>query len=181
MRLTLASLLAASGAVALLATSFCYCAPPPAFPAPKPPANVEYSAFRTAPISVALVFGRAPGCIDAPLDLITDVAEQASKHGVDPKIAAALIAVESGCDSFAISNRGAVGLTQVMPRIWNSEYDFTQVNLLNPRENVEVGMSILGQSIFSYGVIEGLHRYNGLGKGGDPVYVEKILKLAGRR
>lgn len=172
--------------VALVLASVCYCAPPPPpFPAPKPPANaMEYSVFRTAPISVAMVFGRATGCarcMDASFDLVSEVADQATAHGVDPRIAAALIAVESGCDSFAVSNRGAIGLAQVMPRIWNGRFDFTKTNLFNRHENLRVGMTILGESIFQYGVVDGLHRYNGLGAGGDAQYVEKILKLAGRK
>lgn len=153
---------------------------------PKPPADaLQYSVFRTAPIAVAMVFGRATGCADASVELVNEVAEQASRQGIDPRLAAATVAVESGCNGMAISSRGAIGYMQVMPKIWNTKYDCTKTyNLLNRHDNIQVGTSILAENIQKFGVTEGVRRYQGTGTDCptcDGAYTDKILRLAGRR
>lgn len=154
--------------------------------APIPPTFAyEYSLYRTAPIEVAKVFGRSTGCANTDAEFITEVGNTAVHNGLDPRIAAATIAVESGCNDFAISSRGAVGLMQIHISSWKSKYDFGgKVNLLNRHDNVKVGTEILSKLVQQYGVVEGLHRYNGLGEGCetcDPGYAAKILSLAGRK
>lgn len=136
-----------------------------------------------AALEVARVFGRSQGCDTADSKLITAIATESVKDEVDPRILAATVAVESACDPMAISKSGAVGLTQVMPRIWKTKFDFTQVNLLNPSDNLHAGATILSDLIKHYGVNNGVRRYNGLGVGCDScdgAYVSKILVLTGR-
>jgi soluble lytic murein transglycosylase-like protein len=139
----------------------------------------------TSPIEVARIFGRAQGCSEASPDLIQLVARESVGAGVDPRIFAALIAVESGCNQYAISNRGAIGYTQVLPRVWRTKYDFSnQYNLLNAKDNIHVGATILADLVQNYGLREGVRRYNGLGVDCatcDANYTAKILNLAGRR
>ena len=150
---------------------------------PKAP-KITYSESHNAPLEVAKVFGRASGCQDADPELIEDVARLSRRAGLDPKIAAALIAVESGCNPLAISNRGAVGLTQVRPIVWKDKYDFSRTNLLNSGENMQVGFEILAELIQQYGTYEGVRRYQGLGIGCetcDGQYTEKIFRLAGKK
>jgi hypothetical protein len=153
---------------------------------PAPPAMAySYSVFRTAPLDVAKVFGRSPGCADADADLIGAVARASIESGLDPSIAAATVGVESGCNQFAVSSRGAIGIMQIMVRTWNGKYDFAgTVNLFNRDDNLRVGTQIEAALISEYGVAEGIHRYNGLGidcAGCDPGYTSKILSLAGRK
>jgi soluble lytic murein transglycosylase-like protein len=147
--------------------------------------RLTYSVMRTAPLDVALVFGRAPGCSDAGPEVINAVAFAAVKAGIEPKVFAALVAVESGCNQYAISPRGAIGYTQVMPRVWKESYDFAdRYNLLNQQDNLHVGATIAADLIYKHGVYEGLHRYNGLGDGCstcDAGYTGKIIALSGRR
>src|SRR5260370_12374039 len=152
---------------------------------PKPPAMAyQFSQFRTGPLEVAKVFGRSRGCENASPDLIMTVSEQAVNNGIDPRIAAAAVAIESACNQFAVSSRGAIGYTQVTPKTWNKTYDFTQsYNLFNLHDNVQVGISILASLIHTYGEKEGVRRYQGLGIGCetcDGAYTEKILSLARR-
>jgi hypothetical protein len=152
---------------------------------PQPPAKAfAYSIFRTAPLEVAKVFGRTQGCADADAELIESTARAAIDAGLDPAILAATIGVESGCNPFAISGRGAVGLTQVVPHIWKETYNFELTyNLLNPKDNLHVGAAILSNLINQYGVLNGLHRYNGLGQdcpSCDAGYADKITRLVGR-
>lgn len=145
------------------------------------PTNKQFDAA----LDVAGVFGRSQGCTKASPKLITDIAEESIKDNLDPKILAATVAVESACDPMAVSRRGALGLTQVMPKIWSSKFDFEHsVNLLNPQDNLHAGATILSELIKQYGVSEGIRRYQGLGEDCptcDNAYVPKILTLAGGR
>jgi hypothetical protein len=143
-----------------------------------------YSVYVTAPLEVAKVFGRVPSCADADAELINTVALASINHRLDAAIAAATMATESGCNQFAVSSRGAIGLMQVMPRIWKDKYDFAgRVNLLNKADNTEVGVGILAGLVSEFGTAEGLRRYNGVGVGCDTCdggYTSRILALARR-
>jgi hypothetical protein len=151
---------------------------------PVPP-KLEYSIFRTGGLEVAKVFGRTQGCYEADAELIEEVNSAATRTGLDPKIVAATVAVESGCNQLAISSRGAVGLMQIRPAIWCEKYDCTKTyNFLNRHDNVQVGVFILSDLVNQYGIQEGVRRYQGIGRGCetcDDLYAEKILKLAGRK
>lgn len=153
---------------------------------PHPPAIAfEYSIFRTAPLEVAKVFGRTPGCADAPPELINETAQAAVDANLDPATFAATAGVESSCNPLAVSSRGAVGMMQIVPKIWIAKYDFAgKINLFNRTDNLRVGAQIEASLIAQYGVEGGIRRYNGLGTGCetcDSGYVTKILTLAGRR
>ena len=144
--------------------------------------RLEPTILRTAPLEIAKVFGRAAGCQYASPELIFATSEAALRTGLDPKIAAATVAVESGCNPYAVSNRGAIGLMQVRAISWKDKYDFAQkINLLNTRDNLQVGTEILSGLIRQWGQTEGIRRYQGTGSGGDEFYVSKILSLAGRK
>ncbi len=147
--------------------------------------KIEYTDLRTGPLEVAKVFGRSAGCSDADAELIEITNIAAIRAGLDPRLVAATIAVESNCNNFAVSSRGALGLMQIMPKIWKDKYDFqSKYNLLNLYDNVQVGSEILSGLVQQYGVTEGIKRYQGLGIGCetcDGQYTEKILRLAGRK
>lgn len=150
---------------------------------PKPPMNaLEYSIFRTGPFEVAKVFGRSQACMNADFDLIQFTSDAAATAGLDPRIAASIIATESGCNQFAVSSRGALGLMQVMANTWKSRFDFGgDINLLNRKDNIKVGVTILADLVRNYGVLEGTRRYNGLGvlsADYDASYTNKVLTLA---
>lgn len=154
--------------------------------APRPPAQAyQYSIQRTGPFEVAKIFGRSVGCQQADVDLIQDTTKAALDVGLDPRIIASIVAVESGCNQFAVSGRGAIGLMQIMVPIWKDKYDFTgPINLLNQRDNLKVGSEILANLVMMYGLEEGIHRYNGLGvncPSCDTGYASKILSLSGRK
>ena len=144
-----------------------------------------YSIFRTAPLEVAKVFGRTPGCADADADMIEATAHAAIQAGLDPAIAAATVGVESACNQFAVSSKGAVGYFQVMAKTWKDKFDFAgDVNLFNRASNLAVGAKIEAELIQQFGVEGGLRHYNGMGVGCDSCdagYTSKILNLAGRR
>jgi len=152
---------------------------------PPAPTPVLLTKEFTAALDVARVFGRSTGCAEADPKLIVTVADEAVKADVDPRVLAATIAVESACNQYATSSKGAIGLAQIMPKIWKGSYDFEkQYNLLNPQDNIHVGASILGALVKQYGVSNGLRRYNGLGVDCDACdagYTDKIAALAAKR
>jgi soluble lytic murein transglycosylase-like protein len=61
------------------------------------------------------------------------------KHGMDWKLVAAVMAVESNYNPNAISIKGAVGLMQLMPRTARL-YRVGYQDLFNPRMNIEAGV-----------------------------------------
>lgn len=123
-----------------------------------------YSRLRYAPIEVALVLGRHPACSQsATPELVQAIATEALRSEIPPRIFSALVAVESSCNQYAVSGRGAIGYTQVMPKIWKNNYDLEKYNLFKPEDNLHVGAQILKGLIARYGIHEALRRYQGLG------------------
>jgi hypothetical protein len=81
------------------------------------------------------------------LDLI--VQDAAERHNLDPELVKAVISTESGWNPRAISNKGAVGLMQLIP---GTAQRFGVGNAFDPVQNVEGGTMYL-KSL--------LDRYNG--------------------
>ena len=137
--------------------------------------------YETALFEASRIYGRA-GCGDESLAVMT--AKHAVSSGVPARLIAAQVAVESECNPLAVSNRGAVGLTQVVPKVWSKQYDFTKINLLNPEDNMTVYTSIVRELIKKYGVHGALARYYGSGDDGIGLtgagYAERVLQLTGR-
>jgi soluble lytic murein transglycosylase-like protein len=61
------------------------------------------------------------------------------KHGMDWKLVAAVMAIESNYNPRAISPKGAIGLMQLMPRT-AALYRVTSKELFNPKKNIEAGV-----------------------------------------
>jgi len=95
-------------------------------------------------------------------------------YGVSPAVLAALVFVESSCNPNAVSGRKSVGLTQVNPLVWK----YTKSQLMDPERNLRIGAQILASYTHKHGLVEGLHRYNGLGNHTNS-YAEKVLTAAG--
>lgn len=105
---------------------------------------------------------------DVPLeeelqDYIFDICEE---YGVDPELIVSMIFHESNFDSAVIGENDSgysYGLMQIMPR-WN--YDRMEklgcLDLLNPYQNVRVGVDLLAEYIQKgYGIEWALMAYNG--------------------
>ena len=99
---------------------------------------------------------------------------ECSKAPVTPELLTALIVVESSANHVAVSNKGAVGLTQVMPHIWQ----YQKRELFDPYKNIEVGSKILKYYIDKHGVEGGLSSYNSGNKRSSLRYARYILKVA---
>jgi soluble lytic murein transglycosylase-like protein len=143
--------------------------------------EVHTTEFQRAFFEASKVYGKA-GCGDQAL------AEMTARHAIDtglpPQLIAAMAVIESYCNPQAISNRGAVGLTQVVPKIWGKQFDFSKINLFNTEDNMTVGTSILSKLVKEHGIRNGLARYYGTGADdiglGGAGYANKILQLTGK-
>jgi len=121
-------------------------------------------------------------------DLAEDIFDIASETGIEPKTAFGLVKTESSFNSRAVSNVGALGLTQVMPRTARWLRPGTRPHELYDRQtNMRLGFRYLGQLIDRYrgDVRLALTAYNRgpgtvdrvLKRGGDPDngYADKVL------
>lgn len=87
-----------------------------------------------------------------PVDHADAIQESATRHGVDPLLACAVISCESSWDEDAVSSAGAVGLMQVMPDTARSLVAMGLVDgaaydpaaLTDPATNIEFGCAYLG-------------------------------------
>ena len=126
-------------------------------------------AFKQAVRAVSQVYHRT-GCRKGFADLTARVALDT---GVSPRLLAALVFVESGCNPNAKDGLGSIGLTQVNSKVWGKK------NLRDPETNLRVGARILANYIRRFGLVEGLHHYNGYSDVHEHVYVNKVLTAAG--
>jgi soluble lytic murein transglycosylase-like protein len=71
----------------------------------------------------------------------------ANRVGVSPRLAHALVRVESNYDLLAVSHRGAMGLTQIMPAVARS---YAVRDPYDPEQNLEAGMRHLRRLLAKY-------------------------------
>ena len=87
-------------------------------------------------------------------DIVDDAA---SRHGVDPDLVHAVIAVESGYRASAQSPAGAQGLMQLMP---GTQRDLGVSDAFDPRQNVDAGVAYLRRLTDEFGTVLALAAYN---------------------
>jgi hypothetical protein len=136
------------------------------------------SASKTVRTSLAAIPGEDTaatlGATDGRLDRI--IRDAAARHQVDPALVKAVISTESGWNTHAVSNKGAVGLMQLIP---GTAQRFGVGNLFDPAQNVEGGTTYLKSLLDRYDgdLDKSLAAYNaGEGavdrSGGVPAYPE---------
>jgi soluble lytic murein transglycosylase-like protein len=111
----------------------------------------------------------------------------ARQYGIDEDIFKSLVEHESNWKVNAQSNRGALGLTQILPATAKAECGISRTQLLNPEQNLLCGAQYLSKQIKKFGSVKAaLCAYNAgpaaiSKKGRCPnyrvtqKYVEKIL------
>ena len=116
------------------------------------------------------------------------IEKAAASAAVEPNLLRAVIVVESGFNSRAVSKRGAVGLMQLMPATASR---FGVLNPYDPRENVHAGAQYLKflMNRFGQNVMLALAAYNAgeeaVDRSGGQIppytetmaYVPKVLKV----
>ena len=87
-----------------------------------------------------------------------DIVDSAARrHGVDPDLVHAVIAVESGYRANAQSPAGAQGLMQLMP---GTQLDLGVSDAFDPRQNVDAGVAYLRRLTDEFGTVLGVAAYN---------------------
>ena len=82
---------------------------------------------------------------------------------VTPALAIAVAKVESDLRPDAVSNKGAIGVMQIMPRTGLLEFGVKRKDLFNPIINIKIGVKFLDQLIKKYrgNIGDALSHYNG--------------------
>ena len=133
--------------------------PPPAEPAAAPPVVAEAPASLTDSTAIARVLTHAGGRISAPERerIARAVVRYSAKYGLDSELVTAVMLVESRGLPSARSEKGAMGLMQVMPAMLEPlglVGNFTTVE-----SNVEAGCLILADNIRRMGEADGILAY----------------------
>ena len=85
-----------------------------------------------------------PALADKPYQ--GEVVAAAKRHNLDPALVHAVIAAESNYNPNAVSNKGAVGLMQVMPDT-GRRYGVREKELKEPQKNIRAGVQYLAELI----------------------------------
>jgi soluble lytic murein transglycosylase-like protein len=93
--------------------------------------------------------------------LAESIVTSARKHGLNPRLLASIVIVESRGNPFAISGQDAVGIMQIHLPTWGNMADRENINLLKIEDNIDFGARILKDYVQRFGVSEGIRRYNG--------------------
>ena len=109
--------------------------------------------------------------------------DSAEEHGFDPLLIVAIMAVESSFNPRAVSNMGAQGLMQVIPRFHEDKIGKRQGRyaLFDPELNVRVGTLVLQEGVQRYGSLQrALQYYNGSLKDPHARYTRKVMAVKKR-
>ena len=111
---------------------------------------------------VFLLLAVAAGFLAHPAEAakrpFADIVDAAAKrHGVDPDLVHAVIAVESGYRATAQSPAGAQGLMQLMP---GTQRNLGVSDAFDPRQNVDAGVAYLRRLTDEFGTVLALAAYN---------------------
>ncbi len=107
----------------------------------------------------------------------------AQELGFDPLLIVAIMAVESSFNPRAVSNMGAQGLMQVIPRYHQDKIgpQRSKNALFDPKVNVRVGTLVLHEGLQRYGSMQrALQYYNGALKDPNARYTRKVMALKKR-
>jgi soluble lytic murein transglycosylase-like protein len=128
-----------------------------------------------------------PAAALGPTELLELAAAAAHRHGLDPALVSAVVAVESGFEPQAVSPKGAQGLMQLMPR---TAREMGVADPFDPAANLDGGSRYLSSLVARYDgdLTRALAAYNaGMGAvarhGGVPPYAETrryVRKVLGR-
>ncbi len=104
----------------------------------------------------------APATVAAPseargADLGTLIDRLAQAHGVDAKLAHAVIRVESNYEPRAVSPKGAMGLMQIMPTV---AQQYAVDDPFDPEKNLNAGLSYLRDLLDRFDLRTALAAYN---------------------
>ncbi|ATE58813.1 lytic transglycosylase domain-containing protein [Thauera sinica] len=124
------------------------------------------------------------GVSDETLEPALAAAEEAGRHrGIDPLLIVAIMAVESSFNPRAVSNMGAQGLMQVIPRFHKDKIGSKRGKnaLFDPEFNIHVGTQVLHEGLARYGDMQrALQYYNGSLGDTSMRYTRKVMAIKKR-
>jgi soluble lytic murein transglycosylase-like protein len=146
------------------------------------------SFFLLPPAPHTLHINPVPACDPLPANEVDSlVGEAAGRQGIDPALLRGVMQQESAFRPCAVSEKGAMGLMQLMP---GTAADLGVADPFNPQENLDAGARFLKQLLLLYGGDVGLAlgAYNAGPSRVSPVggipalpetldYVQKILTV----
>ena len=114
------------------------------------------------------------------------VEKYASQYGVPESIVYAVIKTESGYDSRAVSEAGAVGLMQMMPDTFNWLTTLTKENLdkgllYDPETNIKYGTYYLSYLYLKYGSWDTVYAAYNAGEGNVDDWLGDALEADGAK
>jgi len=114
---------------------------------------------------------------DAAVEVVAAAFREGQRHGLDPTLILAVIAVESRFNPIAQSEQGAVGLMQIIPRFHMDKIAAVGVPaILLPEANIAIGAHILKDAIRRGGSDSaGLQLYNGAFDDETRAYANRVL------
>jgi soluble lytic murein transglycosylase-like protein len=116
--------------------------------------------------------------------VVRAITSSSLRHGVDPRLVASIVIVESGANPYAISEADSVGLMQIHLGTWATIADRENINLFKVEDNVEFGVRILRDYITASNTWEGVARYRGKTDAPESQqaaleYVQKVQRIYG--
>lgn len=152
---------------------------PAAIPPTSPALTLTRLGADTAPRAerLAVVVARRYRVAErAATEVVDAVFREAHRHGLDPVLVLAVIAVESRFNPIAESEQGALGLMQVVPRFHMDKIaGLPGGALLVPDTNIALGARILKDAIRRGGdELAGLQRYNGAVDDETQAYANRV-------
>ena len=140
------------------------------------PAAAIEAASRAEKLS-SLVARRYRVAEAAANEVVHAAIREGHRHGLDPMLILAVIAVESRFNPVAASEQGALGLMQVVPRFHMDKIAALGTDaMLLPAENIAIGTRILKDSIRRGGSdAAGLQLYNGAFEDETRAYANRVL------
>lgn len=131
--------------------------------------EAQQKKFDAAAKQALAVFKKHPEC--RPYAGI--VGENAVINGLPARVLAAMAIAESSCNPEAVSPTGDYGIWQINARVWKQRPSV----LRNPAYNGAFAAHVLRGYVSQSGLVEGLHRYNGLGRPAGE-YSDRIMMIA---
>ena len=93
---------------------------------------------------------------------LTIIQYEAARAGLDPQLVLSLITIESKFNKYAVSNKGARGMMQIMP-FWQAQIGTKEQDLFDVETNIRYGCTILRYYLerYNFDMNKALAAYNG--------------------
>lgn len=139
--------------------------------------NISTDVIQPSEISVVTEVNGLDNNINTELSIKEYIKSECSKRNLDYRIIYSIIEQESKWNEDAIGDNGnSLGLMQIQPRWHKNRMDNLGVSdLLDPYQNVSVGIDIVDELVSKYGLYGGLAAYNTGSPSGYSQYSENVI------